>query len=95
MKALHEKVDGIFGYRQMTLHMNRKFEEKLNHTNMISRLFCLNTEAFRDIEMLDGKTDKTKQSILSKAFRGELCTNDPTEESAIELLKEVLQEQVK
>jgi len=36
-----------------------------------------------------------KQSILSKAFRGELGTNDPTEESAIELLKEVLQEQVK
>ena len=36
-----------------------------------------------------------KQSILSKAFRGELGTNDPLEESAIELLKEVLQEQMK
>ncbi|WP_078578475.1 restriction endonuclease subunit S [Salipaludibacillus agaradhaerens] len=36
-----------------------------------------------------------KASILAKAFRGELGTNDPTEESAIELLKEVLQEQVK
>ncbi|WP_339205907.1 restriction endonuclease subunit S [Bacillus sp. FSL W8-1143] len=34
------------------------------------------------------------QSILSKAFRGELGTNDPSEESAVELLKEVLQEQV-
>ncbi|MBM7684274.1 transposase InsO family protein [Pullulanibacillus pueri] len=31
MKDLHEKVDGIFGYRQMTLHMNRKFSELLNH----------------------------------------------------------------
>ncbi|KYC65919.1 Type I restriction-modification system, specificity subunit S [Heyndrickxia coagulans] len=40
-------------------------------------------------------TDEIKQSILSKAFRGELGTNDPTEESAIELLKEVLKEQVK
>nr|WP_276590895.1 restriction endonuclease subunit S [Bacillus velezensis] len=39
--------------------------------------------------------DELKQSILSKAFRGELGTNDPCEESAIELLKEVLQEQVK
>ncbi len=38
--------------------------------------------------------DNLKQSILSKAFRGELGTNDPTEESAIELLKEVLQEQL-
>jgi putative transposase len=31
MKELHGKVDGIFGYRQMTLHMNRKFTDKLNH----------------------------------------------------------------
>lgn len=32
MKALYEKVDGIFDYRQMTLqHMNRKFDETLNH----------------------------------------------------------------
>ncbi|KAB2336749.1 IS3 family transposase [Cytobacillus depressus] len=31
MKALHEKVDSSFGYRQMTLHMNRKFKEKINH----------------------------------------------------------------
>jgi len=33
------------------------------------------------------------QSILNKAFRGELGTNDPEEESALELLKEVLLEQ--
>lgn len=32
-----------------------------------------------------------KQSILSKAFKGELGTNDPTDEPAIELLKSVLQ----
>ena len=39
--------------------------------------------------------DKIKQSVLSKAFRGELGTNNPTEESAIELLKEVLQGKIK
>ncbi|OFD57537.1 hypothetical protein BWGOE4_31260 [Bacillus mycoides] len=38
--------------------------------------------------------DVLKKSILSKAFRGELGTNDPSEENAIELLKELLQEQV-
>jgi len=43
------------------------------------------------IEELAGEIDLLKQSILDKAFRGELGTNDPTEESAIELLKEVLQ----
>jgi type I restriction enzyme, S subunit len=39
---------------------------------------------------LNEKLDEIRQSILSKAFRGELGTNDPTEESAIELLKEAL-----
>ncbi|UAT32231.1 restriction endonuclease subunit S [Bacillus badius] len=39
--------------------------------------------------------DELKSSILSKAFRGELGTNEPNDENAIELLKEVLQEQVK
>nr|WP_243167345.1 MULTISPECIES: restriction endonuclease subunit S [Bacillus] len=39
--------------------------------------------------------DIIKQSIMNKAFRGELGTNDPSEENTIELLKEVLQEQVK
>lgn len=36
------------------------------------------------------KIDSLKQSILSKAFRGELGTNDPNDEHAINLLKEVL-----
>ena len=31
--------------------------------------------------------DTMKKSILARAFRGELGTNDPTEESAAELLK--------
>ncbi|QKL22509.1 restriction endonuclease subunit S [Bacillus altitudinis] len=44
---------------------------------------------------LENSIDLLKQSILSKAFRGELGTNDPSEDNAIELLKEVLQEQVK
>ncbi|HHQ2479474.1 TPA: restriction endonuclease subunit S [Bacillus cereus] len=41
------------------------------------------------------KVKQTKQSVLSKAFRGELGTNNPTEKSALELLKEVLQEKIK
>lgn len=39
---------------------------------------------------IEQKIDLIKQSILSKAFRGELGTNDPNDEHAIELLKEVL-----
>lgn len=36
------------------------------------------------------KIDLIKKSILARAFRGELGTNDPSEESAIELLKKCL-----
>ncbi len=39
--------------------------------------------------MID-KIDLMKKAILARAFRGELGTNDPNEESAIELLKECL-----
>lgn len=31
-----------------------------------------------------------KKSILARAFRGELGTNDPSEESAVELLKQII-----
>ncbi|MEH7082785.1 restriction endonuclease subunit S [Neobacillus drentensis] len=44
---------------------------------------------------MDKQVETLKQSILSKAFCGELGTNDTSEESAFELLKEVLLEQVK
>ncbi len=40
------------------------------------------------------KIDLMKKSILARAFRGELGTNDPKEESAVELLKEVLKEKI-
>lgn len=36
------------------------------------------------------KIDLMKKVILARAFRGELGTNDPSEESAVELLKECL-----
>ncbi|MFC0472843.1 restriction endonuclease subunit S [Halalkalibacter kiskunsagensis] len=45
------------------------------------------------VENCEKKLLLLKQSILSKAFKGELGTNEPFEENAIELLKEVLQEQ--
>lgn len=41
-------------------------------------------------EALIDQIDIMKKSILSRAFRGELGTNDPEEESAVELLKQIL-----
>ncbi len=36
------------------------------------------------------KSNFILKAVLARAFRGELGTNDPTEESAVELLKNVL-----
>ncbi|UDW03767.1 restriction endonuclease subunit S (plasmid) [Bacillus cereus] len=71
----------------------------INEQLEIKRLLkkCLSNEKDEQ-EMLKvamNNLDSIKQSILSKAFRGELGTNDPSEENAIELLKEILQKQVK
>ncbi|PUA34788.1 hypothetical protein C8Z91_33470 [Paenibacillus elgii] len=42
------------------------------------------------LELLLDQIDLMKKSILARAFCGELGTNDPSEESALELLKEVV-----
>ena len=41
-------------------------------------------------EQVIDQIDSMKKSILARAFRGELGTNDPNDEPAIELLKRVL-----
>lgn len=48
-----------------------------------------------ELTQLEEQIELIKKSILGKGFRGELGTNDPEEESALELLKEVLEEKCK
>lgn len=47
-------------------------------------------QAKETAEAVIDQIDTMKKAILARAFRGELGTNDPTEESAVELLKQVL-----
>lgn len=61
----------------------------------LDRYMELEMKSVMKIESILAGTVLLKQSILSKAFRGELGTNDPREENAIELLKGMLQEQMK
>ena len=44
---------------------------------------------WRDDVLID-QIDTMKKSILARAFRGELGTNDPGDESAVELLKRMM-----
>ena len=62
---------------------------------VVSRIQELLNNEMVAVEIADGVIDQIgtmKKSILAKAFRGELGTNDPSDESAIELLKKILQE---
>lgn len=47
-------------------------------------------QAKETAEQVIDQIDAIKKAILARAFRGELGTNDPNDESAVELLKKVL-----
>ncbi|WP_445613788.1 restriction endonuclease subunit S [Geobacillus sp. YF-1] len=67
----------------------KRIAEKVD--NLLSKL-----ETEKEIVLeVEQKLDLLKQAILNKAFRGELGTNDPTDQHAIELLKEVLKSKAK
>lgn len=68
------------------------YAEQVEMGRLISRM--LNVWEQKEIicNKVLNKIDTMKNSILAKAFRGELGTNNPTEDSALNLLKEVLQD---
>jgi type I restriction enzyme S subunit len=53
-----------------------------------------NEQRAKELSDVIEKIDLMKKAILARAFRGELGTNNPEEESAVELLKEVLKEKL-
>ena len=65
-------------------------KEQIEIVSIIKRLFAKEQQAKEAAEAVLEKIDLLKKSILARAFRGELGTNDPTEESAVELLREIL-----
>ena len=62
-------------------------EEQTEIVRILDSLFAKEQQAKEAAEAVLEKIDLLKKSILARAFRGELGTNDPTEESALELLK--------
>lgn len=63
--------------------------EQKEIVKVLDELFEKEKDAFELYDLIEN-IDLMKKSILARAFRGELGTNDPEEESAIELLKMVL-----
>lgn len=67
-------------------------EEQKEVVKILDRLLPYEQHVLEYVEDVLEKIDLLKKSILSKAFRGQLGTNHPEEESAMELLKSILME---
>lgn len=63
-------------------------QEKI--VSVIQKLLSKEQQAKEAAEAVLDQIDLIKKSILARAFRGELGTNDPSEESAVELLKQII-----
>lgn len=66
-------------------------QEKI--VSVIQKLLSKEQQAKEAAEAVLDQIDLMKKSILARAFSGELGTNDPNEESAVELLKKVFQKE--
>lgn len=64
-------------------------DEQTEIVHILDNIFEKEQQAKELISVID-KIDHMKKAILARAFRGELGTNNPDEESALELLKEIL-----
>ena len=83
------------------LNRDDAYQQKITITNIIEQkqivkilesIFDKENKTKNIIENFEEHLNLLEKSILSKAFRGELGTNNPADEPAIELLKRVLRE---
>ena len=74
----------------LTVTIPESIEEQKELANIIDSLFAKEYQVKETAEAVIEQIDTMKKAILARAFRGELGTNDPSEESAVELLKKIL-----
>lgn len=82
---------GLDDIRSLRLSMP-KIEEQKEIVAILNELMNKEQQAQETAEAVLSQNDTMKKAILARAFRGELGTNDPAEESAAELLNTVLGE---
>ncbi|GAB2536116.1 restriction endonuclease subunit S [Gracilibacillus alcaliphilus] len=71
------------------------YEEQIRIVDKTKRLLFKIDSEEKNVEAILKLLPALKKSILNKAFRGELGTNAPSEESALHLLEETLQQKIK
>lgn len=79
----------IFNIKNIQLNLPT-LPEQTEIVRIIDDLLAKEQQAKELAENALAKIDLIKKSILARAFRGELGTNNPADESAVELLKRVL-----
>lgn len=67
-----------------------KFNEQREIVRILDGSFAKEQQTKEAAEAVLDQIDLMKKSILARAFRGELGTNDPSEESAVELLNDII-----
>ena len=65
------------------------FEEQTEIVRLVDQYFAFADTIEKQVQKAQQRVDKLTQSILAKAFRGELVPQDPTDEPAEELLKRI------
>ena len=79
----------IKGLRQLKFNC-ASANEQGEIVRILDDLLAKEQQAKETAEGVLEQIDLIKKAILARAFRGELGTNDPSEESAVELVKQVL-----
>lgn len=70
-----------------------KFNEQREIVRILDGSFAKEQQTKEAAEVVLDQIDLMKKSILARVFRGELGTNDPSEESAVELLRQVIEQE--
>ena len=86
MALAHFNVKGYSGLPIRVPQLN----EQAEIIRILDDLLAKEQQAKEAAEGVLDQIDLIKKAILARAFRGELGTNDPSEESAVELLKAIV-----
>lgn len=74
----------------LTVVLPTQSDEQTEIVRVLDELLAKEQQAKEAAEAVLEQIDLIKKSILARAFRGELGTNDPAEESAVELVRNII-----
>ena len=77
----------------LTVHLPTNDREQEEIARILDELFDKEQQTKEATEIVLDQIELMKKSILARAFRGELGTNDPSEESTVKLLRQVIEQE--